>query len=278
MPNPNPADTQPTGNPSDKGFTQETPEWWEEKLASLPAEDRDALISKIKGYDKGYKTLRDDYSRRMGELAEYEKEIKQVASDLKSVKPTTAPTASDKAAGKKLIDAWISKSEDSGDLQTAHTLKLMRDMIAEETNSSELRKQLQELQNTNKFLMEAYMGDKRAAFSSQLKELAKTYGDLVEKYEKPIKELSAQYPNLTPERLLWNVASEDEVRQALVVHSRRSGTDRTDTPRRGTVTGSEDKPIHERFKGKTPGDTARNYKSLVEEAVRSARERKAAMA
>lgn len=274
--NPNPADQQPNGNPSGDAFVKESHEWWEDKLKSLPQEDRDAITSKIKGYDKGYRTLKDEHSQRMQALSEREQKIVEITEKLSKVQTTPPPTT--KVGGEKLLDAWVEKAELEGDLQTAKTLRHMREMIHQETDLTELKKELQELKETNKFLKEAYLGDKTQSLTAQIKDLKGTYGDLVERYEGAIKDAVAKDPRLLStgaERLLMYFAQPDEIRQALTVNARR--TNREENPgRRSTPTGSEERPLHERFKGKNSGETALNYRKLVEEAVSKAREAKRA--
>lgn len=277
---PNPADAQPKGTPNGDSFTKEGLEWWEKMLSPLSPEDRESVTSKFKGYDKGYKSLKADFDRRNQEMTDREQEIKKLVGDLKqaATKPPPEPVK-----GESRIQSWIKKAEAEGDYQTVYTLRAMDEMISEKVSASpggsveKIEQELKRLSEENKSLRGMVLGDKRTQFTSQLEGLKKSYGnELISKYEKQIMASHEEYPNLSPKRLLWNIATEDEVEQAQVINARKAGKEAAPASptRRGSVTGSEERPLHEKFKGKTAGETSGRYRELVAEAMGRAMEKK----
>ena len=154
MPDPNPADQQPNGKPSEDSFLQEKLEWWE-GIINKPnptQEERNLVIQKLKGYDKGYTSLKAEHQTRMKELSQREEEIVNLGKTMKSAQESFTKPPTTKVEGQKTLDTWIAEAESAGDYKTASTLMALRKTISEETDIGELRKELQELREVNKTL------------------------------------------------------------------------------------------------------------------------------
>ena len=274
MPDQTPASTQEQNGQTAKAeesFLKEGTAWWEQKLLdpNLSAEGRNELLGKIRGYEKGFKTLRDEHSRRMAELSERERRVEEVATKLESLQsnPTARNMASARTAGTKLLDSLM---ESAGDPQHRETLRQLREIIREETRSDELEKELKSTKELLQTFQTSAQSTRQQQLERELPELTKRFGDdLVDKYRAIIVNEGLKYPAMTARKLLNAIADPEELDQAQEVVKRRQQPD-SPKPKPNPTSVQTEHPSAKLEKTQNAQTIRRQQSQLLQEGVKKA--------
>lgn len=246
--------------------------WWEKELNELKdsattPERRAEIAERLTGKVKGYETA---YTRKTQELSAREQEIRQVAENLKAAQGTRQEgRAFDAAqeAGLKKLDALM---KNTADPQARETLRDLRDIIAEETELPKLRKELEELRSFVNGIRQETTVTRAQGLDKEISELSRQYGQIVEKHSDQIKKLGVQYPQFNAEKLLYSVADPDEIRQALVVQSKKTkGAEVVQNGQPAKPTSSEEQHISQKFfKSKAQDEMKKSQRNLILDRVK----------
>lgn len=174
-----------------------------------------ALEDKAKLLEKGYqgkfkevasfKKAQDDLVKA-GLSVDEAKNVLQQHIDKKN-----APTQTEKKKANKILDNLI----ETAPLEQKETLRQLRQIVAEETDSSALQKRVKEMEQQLRNVSMGYTDVRKKDIDVQIGELTKEYGeDLVEKYRDVITEDAMKF-NVSPEKALFFKAESSEIKQAI---------------------------------------------------------------
>lgn len=215
-------------------------------ISDIPVGDRPRikalLESKAKLLEKGYQPKFEEVSKfkkAMEELSSLGidvEEAKQVLTRHSEQKKN--PTSQDKKDARRVLDTLI----DEAPAAQKEELRQLRKIVLEETNSDELKKKVTDLESMVSRLSRGFSDNRRTKLSEEIDSLKSKYGgELIDKYSDKIMDEGLKYENLNARKILFYIAPEDEIEQAVV--SKKSKTkekvESISSPGSGVVSSSE---------------------------------------
>jgi FtsZ-binding cell division protein ZapB len=199
----------------DKGETQSggTPEFvGGVDISDIPEQDRprikELLSKKMALADKGVQD-------KFREIATAKKQYEAMIADLEQHKTATTVNAQQQKAS-KLLDQLT----DSVPLEQRESLRQLRQIISEETNVSELQKQVKDLSEALNRLAGDTVNTKRQRAETELSSLEGKYGkDIIERYKDKILDVAVQY-NAPLRQVIHTVVPADELEQVILEKSK----------------------------------------------------------
>lgn len=182
----------------------------------------------------------DDYTRKTQAISDKEKELKTLEESLKPVKQIYDEMAQDKGladtldktykdykSGKisisemkdknlKTLDKKIDEAKNRGDHEALESLRDVRSIIEEETNTKGLLEEVKKLREEVSSLRSSTIVSLDSKISGDWDKLKDSFGKSVDKYEKVVREAAAKYPGQSVEKLFKYYADESDLDEALI--------------------------------------------------------------
>lgn len=185
-------------------------------FSDIPEQERAKVKEKFK---LKAKLLEDGYQAKFKEVATFKKAQEELvkmglstdeAYDVlvKHIETKRNPqkTTEQKKEAVRTLDKLINDSP--SDQRSA--LEQMRQIILEETEVGELKKQIGELTGLVKMLSGKHQENRRSEVNSELDKLSEVYGkEVVDKYRDTVLDISMRFPNESIKKILFHEASDD---------------------------------------------------------------------
>lgn len=241
----------------DKGDTQSggTPEFvGGVDISDIPEQDRprikELLSKKMSLVDKGAQ-------EKFREVASEKKRYENLIAELEQHKAATQ-TATQQAKASKLLD----KLSDQVPAEQRQSLEQLRQIINEETNVTELQKQVKDLTDAINRLQGDTVDTKRSKVESDLSSMDEKYGkELIDKYREDIIKAGVQY-KAPIRQLIHAIVPADELEQAILEKSKK-GEKKVLTPEKKQAISSNPASISKEQKI----DTKQSMRDMLREMV-----------
>jgi hypothetical protein len=185
-------------------------------FSDIPEQIRTQVKEKFKTKAK---LLEDGYQGKFKEVSQFKKaqdelikmglttqEAYDVLAKYIEQKKNPEKTVEQKKEAVKTLDKLISEAP----FEQREALTQMRQIILEETEIGELKKQVSQLSDFVKILSGKHFEDRRDSANSELDKLAEIYGkEIVDKYRDKVIDISLRFPQESVRKILFHEASDD---------------------------------------------------------------------
>lgn len=185
-------------------------------FSDVPEQIRTQVKDKFKGKAK---LLEDGYQQKFKEVATFKKAQEELVSMglstqeaydvlVKHVEQKRNPvkTTEQKKEAVRTLDKLINDSS----TEQRSALEQMRQIILEETEVGELKKQLSEITDLVKILSGKHFDDRKSSVNSELDKLSEIYGkEVVDKYRDEVVGIALKFPKESVKKILFHEASDD---------------------------------------------------------------------
>jgi hypothetical protein len=204
----------------------------------------------------------EDYTRKTQAIADRERELKAIEEQIKPIRQVYEEMAKDKGLSdrmtktyddyksgkisrseavdqnKKILDRKIDEAQGRGDRETIDSLKDIRDIIGQEADVRPLMEKINQLESKLKYLESSNIVSLDKKISSEIDTLKSEYGkEVVEKYEKLIRDGAIQYPNQSVDRLFKYFAEPNDLDEAVLKRAQRKKDEEVKQKKNGSMAG-----------------------------------------
>jgi len=170
-----------------------------------------------------------------------EKAVTEIINKHRAGVPVTQKSV-DKAS--KKLDQLIQESDDPSQREN---LKLMREIISEETGTSALKEQLEKANQEIEFLKKGMLSNVDGRVDEQINKLESRYGkDLIDKYRPTLKAAGKKYTSYLNEkdfpRLLFQYADQSEMEESLLKSAQEKKKKEIEKKENGSFPGGDSSP------------------------------------
>ena len=185
------------------------PENIRQRLAGLPADQRQQELEWYKSVYSDYQRKTDGISRERTQLEDLKGRMEETLREAMTKQATVSQAKSDT---RSFFDELMDQTSDA---TAREQLSKLRRGILQETNAEGIAKELAEVKAQLKQFMMNTQVSRRDTLLDSLHHLSPSYEPLVEKYRQQVIEMGVQYPNLSAKKLLQLIATEEEYDQAV---------------------------------------------------------------
>ncbi len=196
-------------------------------ISDIPEQDRPWIRELL---TKKAKLLEDGYQGKFKEVAQ----LKKVNEELSKLGITTdearnavieyhqkksnPKTTEQKKDALKTLDKLIEQSS----IENRSSLEQMRTIILEETDTSVIKKDLEDIKKSLGVYQQSAMDTRKKQVDADMNVLSEEYGkDLIEKYRDTITEKAVQYPNMALEKIFQIEVPIVEIKQAILTKGKK---------------------------------------------------------